>query len=316
MPSTPGNSRAIVSPARIGFIGLGRMGHPMARNLARAGYGLVAHDIDRDALDRARDATGAEAPGSLKAAAERCEAVITMLPDGNAVRGVVLGSGGAGDCLLAGLSRGSVLIDMSSSSPLGTRTLGAQLAERGVAMVDAPVSGGVRKAVDATLSIMVGGDAQSIARCRPIIEAMGGQIFMTGPLGSGHAMKALNNYVSAAGLVAAAEGVLAAQRFGLDPGNVVDILNASTGMNNSTLNKFHQFILSRKFDSGFSLDLMVKDLNTALDIARSTGTPAPLGEACLKGWTDAQAALGPGLDHTAVVRYWEKLAEGEFERKT
>ncbi len=310
--SAPLNSRVIVPPARIGFIGLGRMGHPMARNLARAGYGLVAHDVDRDALKRARDATGAEAPESLKATAERCEAVITMLPDGDAVRAVVLGPG---DCLLAGFPRGSVLIDMSSSSPLGTRGLGARLAERGVAMLDAPVSGGVRKAADATLSIMVGGDAQIIARCRPILEAMGRQIFITGPLGSGHAMKALNNYVSAAGLVAATEGVLAAQRFGLDPGNVVDILNASTGMNNSTLNKFHRFILSRAFDSGFSLDLMVKDLNTALEVARSTGSPARLAEACLEAWTEAQAALGPGLDHTAVVRYWEKLAGTELGKK-
>ena len=119
----------------------------------------------------------------------------------------------------------------------------------------------------------------------------------------------------AAGLVAAAEGVLAAQRFGLDPGNVVDILNASTGMNNSTLNKFHQFILSRTFDSGFSLDLMVKDLNTAIEVARSTGSPARLAEACLDAWTEAQAALGLGLDHTAVVRYWEKLAGTELAKK-
>jgi 3-hydroxyisobutyrate dehydrogenase len=312
MPSSPVNSRAIVSPARIGFIGLGRMGHPMARNLARAGYAIVAHDVDGDALKRACEATGAEAATSLKATAERCDAVITMLPDGNAVRAVLLGPG---DCLLAGFPRGGVFIDMSSSSPLGTRELGAKLAERGVTMLDAPVSGGVRKAADATLSIMVGGDAQGIARCRPILEAMARQIFLTGPLGSGHAMKALNNYVSAAGLVAAAEGVLAAQRFGLDPGNVVDILNASTGMNNSTLNKFHQFILSRTFDSGFSLDLMVKDLNTAIEVARSAGSPARLAEACLDAWTEAQAALGPGLDHTAVVRYWEKLAGTELAKK-
>src|SRR3989442_14339145 len=119
------------------------MGHPMARNLARAGYGIVAHDVDRDALNRARDATGAEAPGSLKATAERCEAVITMLPDGKAVRKGLLGPGGAADCLLAGLSRGSILVDMSSSSPLGPRELGARPADRGVAIVAAPGSGGV-----------------------------------------------------------------------------------------------------------------------------------------------------------------------------
>ena len=300
----------IVPPARIGFVGLGQMGLPMARNLSRAGYRIAAHDLNRDALDRTCEGTGAEAPGSLKAIGESCEAVIAMLPDGKAVREVVLGSGG--DCLLSGLARGSVLIDMSSSSPVGTRELGVQLAERGVAMLDAPVSGGVRKAADATLSIMVGGDASVIARCRSLLEAMGKQIFLTGPLGSGHAMKALNNYVSAAGLAAAAEAVLAGQRFGLEAKNVVDILNASTGMNNSTLNKFHQFILSRAFNSGFSLDLMVKDLKTAVEIAHATGSPAPFAAACLEAWSEAQASLGPGADHTAVVRYWEKLAGTEL----
>ena len=306
------NPSAVLPPARVGFIGLGKMGYPMARRLADAGYRLLAHDRDPEALRRACEASGAEAPGSLTTIGERCGAVITMLPDGNAVRAVTLGRKESGDGLLAGLSPGSVLIDMSSSSPVGTRELGARLAEHGVEMLDAPVSGGVRKAADATLSIMVGGGTQTIARCRPVLEAMGKQIFLTGPLGSGHAMKALNNYVSAAGLVAAVEAVLAARRFGLDAGTVVDVLNASTGMNNSTLNKFHRFILSRTFDSGFSLELMVKDLKTALEVARSTGSPAPLAEACVEAWTEAQAALGPGLDHTAVVRYWENLAGTEL----
>src|SRR5260221_7819828 len=169
MPSASVNSPSIAPPAAVGFVGLGKMGSPMARRLSGAGYRIVAHDLDPNALRRARDATGAEAPGSLKVMASRCEAVITMLPDGEAVRAVVLGPDGAGDCLLAGFSRGSVLIDMSSSSPLGTRELGARLAERGVAMLDAPVSGGVRKARDAKLSIIGGGDAQSIGRCRPIL---------------------------------------------------------------------------------------------------------------------------------------------------
>jgi 3-hydroxyisobutyrate dehydrogenase len=292
------------------------MGHPMARHLAHAGYRIVVHDVDRGAVERLRKSVPAESGGSLGAIGESCDAVITMLPDGGAVSEVVLGRHGTGDCVLAGLSAGKILVDMSSSSPVGTRELGARLAERGVAAIDAPVSGGVRKAEDATLSIMVGGDAQAIARCRPVLEAMGKQIFLTGPLGSGHAMKALNNYVSAAGLVAAAEAVLVAERFGLDPGKVVDVLNASTGMNNSTLNKFHRFILSRTFDSGFSLDLMVKDLKTALELARATGSPAPFAEACVEAWTKAQAALGPGLDHTEVVRHWENLAGKDPAGKT
>jgi len=304
-------STPILPPAHIGFVGLGKMGQPMVRQLSRAGYRALVHDLDPGAVKRACEHPGVEAQGSLKVIAERCEAVITMLPEGRIVRAVTAGAGG----LLAGWSRGGVLIDMSSSSPVGTRELGGALAGRGVGMIDAPVSGGVRKADDATLAIMVGGDAETVERCKPVLEAMGKQIFLTGPLGCGHAMKALNNYVSAAGLVAAAEAVFAAGRFGLDPSKVVDVLNASTGMNNSTVNKFHRFILSRTFDSGFSLDLMVKDLKIALEVARATGTPAPLAEACVEAWSEAQAALGPGLDHTAVVRYWEELAGAEIGRK-
>lgn len=306
------NTPPIAPPALIGFIGLGQMGLPMARNLARAGYRLLVHDTSGDALDRACQTPGVERADSPKAIGRRCDAVITMLPDGNIVRAVVLDSPG---CVMAGLAAGRIVIDMSSSSPVGTRELGAKLAARGVAMIDAPVSGGVKKAVDGTLSIMAGGDPENVARCREPLEAMGKQIFLTGPLGSGHAMKALNNYVSAAGLLAAAEAVLAGQRFGIDPKAMVDILNASTGMNNSTQNKFHQYILSRAFNSGFSLDLMVKDLETALEVAHATGSPAPLGEACLEAWTEARSALGPGLDHTAVVKYWEGLAGTELGKK-
>jgi len=304
------NTVPILPPSFVGFIGLGQMGLPMARNLSRAGYKLLAYDSSREASKRASDF--AEIAPSLKSLGERCDAVITMLPDGNAVRDVMLGANGA----LAGMTAGRTLIDMSSSSPVGTRALGAELAKRGVAMIDAPVSGGVRKAVDGMLSIMAGGSNSDIERCRKLLEAMGKQIFLTGPLGSGHAMKALNNYVSAAGLVAAAEAVLAGQRFGIDPTAMVDILNASTGMNNSTQNKFHQYILSRAFNSGFSLDLMVKDLKTALEVARATGSPAPFGEACVEAWTEAQAVLGPGADHTAVVKHWERLAGTELGKKS
>lgn len=289
------------------------MGQPMSRGLLRAGYRVLAYDLKPEALERACAGTGAEASGSLAALGGGCDAVITMLPDGNVVKAAVLGAGGEGDRLVWGMAADSVLIDMSSSSPVGTRELGARLAERGVAMIDAPVSGGVKRAVDGSLAVMVGGDPAVVERCTGILEAIGKQIFPAGPLGCGHAMKAINNYVSAAGLIAAAEGVLMAQRFGLEPGRAVDILNASSGMNNSTLNKFHQFILSRTFNSGFSLDLMVKDLNTALEVARDTGSPGPFAAACLRAWSEAQSALGPGADHTAVARYWEQLAGTELK---
>lgn len=299
----------ITPPARIAFIGLGQMGLPMARNLAAKGYRLAVHDREAQAIARARAAFSCDGADSLAALARGADAVITMLPDGHSVREVLLGADG----LVEGCAQGTLVIDMSSSSPIGTRALGTELAARGIGLVDAPVSGGVRKAVDGSLSIMAGtNDAALLAHCRPVLEAMGAKIFPTGPLGSGHAMKALNNYVSAAGLAAAAEAVLAGQRFGLAAATVVDILNASTGMNNSTQVKFHQFILSRAFNSGFSLDLMVKDLGAALEVAQATRTPVPLAEACVKTWRDAQAALGRGVDHTAVARYWEQLAGEEL----
>jgi 3-hydroxyisobutyrate dehydrogenase len=299
-------------PERIGFVGLGQMGAPMARNLARAGFGLAVADTDVGAVKRLAADVACDVPGTLRSLGAACRAVITMLPDGKAVRTVLLGDGG--DALATGLAPGSILIDMSSSSPVGTRELGRALAERGVALVDAPVSGGVKKAIDGSLSIMAGGDAATIECVRPVLAAMGRQIFLTGPLGSGHAMKALNNYVSAAGLAAAAEAVLAGSRFGLDPATMVAILNASTGKNNSTENKFPQFVLPRRFVSGFSIGLMVKDLRTALDVAHATGTPAPLGEACVETWARAEQLLGGQADHTAVVQYWERLAGAEIPK--
>jgi 3-hydroxyisobutyrate dehydrogenase len=294
---------AFAPPERVGFIGLGQMGAPMARNLAQAGFRLAL----LDARPGAAAALGLDAdlPADAAALAAACRVVITMLPDGRTVHDVTLGARG----LASGLAPGSVLIDMSSSSPVGTRTLGETLAARGIALIDAPVSGGVKRAVDGSLAIMAGGDAAVIERCRAILAAMGQQLFATGPLGSGHAMKALNNYVSAAGLAAAAEAVLAGSRFGLDAATIVGILNASTGRNNSTENKFPQFILPRTFASGFSLGLMVKDLRTALDVAHATGTPAPIAESVVETWAAAEAQLGGQADHTAVVQYWERLLE-------
>jgi 3-hydroxyisobutyrate dehydrogenase len=298
-------SEAFNPPERVGFVGLGQMGAPMARNLAKAGFRLALLDA------RAGVAAGlgldAELPADAAGVGAACRVLITMLPDGAIVREIILGGHG----IASTLPPGSVVIDMSSSSPVGTQSLGAELAKRDIALIDAPVSGGVKRAVDGSLAIMAGGDAAVIERCRPILAAMGKQIFETGPLGSGHAMKALNNYVSAAGLAAAAEAVLAGSRFGLDPQTIVGILNASTGRNNSTELKFPQFILPRKFASGFSLGLMVKDLRTALDVAEATGTPAPIAESVVDTWSEAEKLLGGQADHTAVVQYWEALLKAK-----
>jgi 3-hydroxyisobutyrate dehydrogenase len=294
---------------RIGFVGLGNMGAPMAENLLKAGFELAIADADPARL--AGFAGRAMLPASLAELGRASDLVVTMLPDGKIVRQVLCGSAGSNDGVLAGLAAGSLVIDMSSSAPVGTRALGAELAAHGVALVDAPVSGGVKRAVDGTLAIMVGGAEADIERCRPLLAAMGRDIFPTGPLGSGHAMKALNNYVSAAGLAAAAEAVLVGQRFGLDPAVMTDILNASTGRNNATENKLKQFILSRRYSAGFGLGLMAKDLRTALETAEATATPTPLAAACIALWNAAEARLGGAADHTEIARYLETLIEEE-----
>jgi 3-hydroxyisobutyrate dehydrogenase len=295
----------------VGFVGLGRMGRPMATRLLGAGVSVTLFDTRRDAVDRVVAESGGTAAASLAELAAGRDVVITMLPNGDVVRSVVLGEGG--DALRDGMARGSVLIDMSSSSPTGTQALGRSLAERGIAMLDAPVSGGVARAETGALAIMVGGDADVVARCHPLLRIIGERVFPSGPLGSGHALKALNNLVSAAGLLAAAEALLIGRRFGLDPTRMIDVFNASTARNNSTEHKFKQFVFSRTFASGFALDLMVKDLATALDLARETGTPVRFGSACRELWAAAQGALAPDADHTAIVSWLEQLADTRLE---
>jgi len=297
---------------RVGFIGLGNMGRPMAALLIGAGFDLTVSDVNAKVLDRFVRQHGGKPAKSVAELGGGVQAVITMLPDGNSVREVL--TGGEEDAgLLGSMPEGSILVDMSSSSPTGTQDLGRILAARGIRMLDAPVSGGVARAVDGTLAIMVGGAPEDIRRCRPLFEVMGKQIFETGILGSGHAMKVLNNAVSAAGLIAAAEALLIGSRFGLKPELMVNILNASTGRNNSTENKFKQFIVSRKFDSGFSLDLMVKDLTTAVELAHACKVPAIFSGACRELWAAAQGGLDKGADHTAVVRWFEEMANLELK---
>jgi 3-hydroxyisobutyrate dehydrogenase len=171
-----------------------------------------------------------------------------------------------------------------------------------VRFVDAPVSGGVKRAVNGTLAIMVGGDKAVIDDLRPILSLMGTSLFHAGPIGAGHAMKALNNYVSAVGLLAACEAVEVARRFGIEPETAVDALNSSTGKNNSTENKMKPFVISGAFNSGFSLGLMHKDLRTALALAEDCGVDVPLASHVVAVWGDAEERLGFGADHTEIAR--------------
>ncbi len=291
----------------IGFVGIGAMGTPMAGNLARAGYKLAVFDLDSARTTSLAKEHGVTVAGSLAEIGTAAGIVITMLPDGKAVRTALCGKNdGFRDCILERAAQGTLVIDMSSSSPVGTRDLGELLTRRGFPFIDAPVSGGVKGAVAATLAIMVGGDKTIYDRVQPMLAKMGGQLFQCGPLGAGHAIKALNNYVSAAGLVAACEAIIAAERFGLDPAVATDIINASSGMNNTTKNKVKQQMLNGVFGAGFATSLMAKDVRTALEVVESTETTADLARHCAAFWTAAEKQLAPGRDHTAVYELIQK----------
>jgi 3-hydroxyisobutyrate dehydrogenase len=293
------NPEPIVPPARIALLGLGRMGLPMGTNLHRAGFEVIGFDPVAAARE-AFAAAGGTSVASARDAVVDAQAVITMLPDGKMVRAALLD----GDTCLADLLRpGTLVIDMSSSAPVGTGELARDLGSRGLALIDAPVSGGVRRAVDGSLAAMVGGKSEDIERARGLLAAMSASIFVTGGIGSGHAMKALNNYVSAVGLVAACEAVRIGGRFGLDPQIMVDILNVSTGRNNSTETKMKPFVLSGSYAAGFSLGLMAKDLRTAQELAEHLGVHAPMADACADLWAAAMEEMGGAADHTEIDRY-------------
>lgn len=280
------------------------MGAPMVHCLVERGFSPLVFDSLADAAEKVAARNGLKAAISLGEIAESCNTVILMLPNSAIVRQVCLGEGG----LAVHLREGAVIIDMSSSDPIETRSLGKELAGRGIILLDAPVSGGLRKAVTGTLAIMLGGDdAAAMDAAEPILQSMG-RVFRAGPLAAGHATKALNNYVSAAGLVAACEAVIMARDFGLDPERMTEIINASTGRNNSTENKIVQFVLSGQFrDAGFALNLMSKDVGLAAHLAKKSGRPMPGVEAVSAIWTEADRALGPGADHTEIFRYLEGL---------
>lgn len=295
----------------VGFIGLGMMGWPMASRLNAAGYRMVV----RDALDATTQRFFYEHAGVVCAAGPQdfaaCQVVITMLPNSDAVDTTVLGAAGISG-LLDVLPVGAVVIDMGSSQPLRTRALAQALVRAGKRFLDAPVSGGVKRAIDGSLAIMVGGDEDVFASQRALLQQLGKVLTHVGPAGAGHAVKALNNYVSAAGLVATVEALHVGQRFGLDPAVMTDVFNSSTGRNNTTENKVKPFMLSGRFDSGFSLALMAKDLATAASLASSIGAPLRLGEEVLKMWNAADLALGKGADHTEMHRW---LEPGEISNK-
>jgi len=287
----------------VAFIGLGNIGGPMAACVARAGWTLHAFDLNGAALDRFAAAhPNAVRCASSADAARGMSVVVTMLPDGKAVRAALLGPDGAATTM----APGGLVVDMSSASPDDTRALGADLASRGLHLIDAPVSGGVRSAVVGKLTLMVGGEAARLDGVRALLGAMASNIFHVGPLGSGHAMKALNNYVSAAALVSTCEALVIGRELGLDPAAMVDVMNVSTGRNSATADKAKQYILSGTFGSGGALAMLAKDVRFAAELGQTAGAKAELARGIAALLTRAEAALGPTADHTEVYRFVDK----------
>jgi 3-hydroxyisobutyrate dehydrogenase len=278
------------------------MGLPMSGRLVEAGYDVRAFDVDAAARERFGEATGVAAVDRLGAAAEGARTVVLMLPSSPIVRQVLLDEG------LLEAAGGSLIVDMGSSEPTQTRELAGVAASHDVELVDAPVSGGVVGAQAGTLTVMVGGTDEQFAFSRPLLEVLGGKVLRTGPVGAGHALKALNNLLSATTLLASCEAVLAGRRFGLDPQLMLEAINVSTGRSWSTEHKLPSFILPGTFGDGFRLQLMVKDLRTAVALAEATHTPLALGETAAALWERAAEALPDDADHTEIARWLDGLA--------
>jgi len=293
---------------RIGFIGIGNMGNPMAGHLVKNGFDVTVYDIRPEMVKAFVSQHGGKAAASLVNAAHGMDVVITMLPDDKVVRKVVLGEGSE-NCAAAGLARGAVVMDMSTCNPSATRSLAAALAPRGIDVVDAPVMGGVIFAKDATLDIMVGGEPALVERVKPVLAAIGRNIIPCGGTGTAHAMKALANYINACALINAVEAMTIGKRFGLDAKLMAEaLIPMCAGRNHPIEKKVIPHILTRKFGTGMAMGFIAKDVRIAVETARSIGAFAPLAE-CVSGlWSDAAGKLGSDLDQTQIARYWEEAS--------
>lgn len=283
---------------RIGFVGLGRMGVPMAANLVAAGSAVTAVDIVPEARSRA-EAIGATSSERLAELAGAIDLLVLMLPDSDAVEAVLADAEREGV-----LREGLVVVDMSSSQPGRTRAVAARLSGLGVGMVDAPVSGGVSGAEKGTLTIMIGGADADVLRVQPALKALG-RVVPVGGIGAGHAMKALNNLLSATHLWITGEVMAAGERFGLNPAVMLDVFNSSSGRSGSTEKKWPDFVMTESFGSGFGLRLMLKDMRIAVELSEQAGAFHSLGADVVQLWARAADDLANSADHTEIARWIE-----------
>jgi 3-hydroxyisobutyrate dehydrogenase len=295
-----------MSAKRVGFIGLGNMGAPMVGNLVRGGHDVMGYDVAAGRAQQVAQAHAARATDSLAELASHAEIVITMLPSGREVREALTEA--QGGALAANLRPGAIIIDMSSADPVGTRALHGELARRNIAVVDAPVSGGVPGAHNGTLAIMIGGDAGAVAAVKPVLAAMGKKLFEVGGPGCGHAMKALNNFLAATSSAAGAEAIAIGRQFGLDPAVMADVINASTGRSFVSENLIKQHVLSGAYATGFALGLLAKDVKIAADLAQQIAVDAPVLQLVDGLWSEARDTLGGAQDHSRAWEHWQRRA--------
>lgn len=280
------------------------MGRPMAQRLTTAGVALRGFDVSKETREDLR-AHGLDVADVASETALGADVVLLMLPNSDVVEAVV------GELQAAAvLSEGMTVIDLSSSEPLRTRALAQHLGAQGVSMLDAPVSGGVKGAAGGTLTIMVGGPDELVAQWRPLLQNFG-KVTHAGSVGSGHAVKALNNLLSATHLLATSEAMLAGEAFGLDPEVMLAIINGSSGRSGSTENKWPNFILNDRYDSGFALRLMLKDMKIAVDLAHQRGVATLLGDRAVSLWDKAAQTMAATADHTEIARWLRDGGEQE-----
>ncbi len=288
---------------RVYFLGVGAMGAPMAACLLRAGFDVTVFDTSTQRTSDFVALHGGQAAKSLNDDVQKFDVVVMILPNSAVVEQVLFDAQGIGHLL----KPGCVVIDMTSGVPAKSIQFNQLLSKNQIVFIDAPVSGAVPRAVSGDLTIMVGALDSEIACVIPILSAMG-TITRCGPVGSGDAMKALNNLVSCGGYLIGVEALLIGTRFGLDPEKMLEVLNSSTGMNNSTQKKFAQYVLSGKYNSGFPIHMMLKDLNNATDLGHELGVTTPFAQLCRDLWASASTMLGPQVDHTAVAWMCEAMA--------
>ena len=294
--------------AKIGFIGLGIMGNPMAKNLVKAGYDLVVYDIAAAAVKELGE-TGAQAAASVAEVAQAAGIIFTMLPNSPHVKEVVLGAGG----ILENAKEGTIIVDMSSISPIVSREIAAACGEKGVTLLDAPVSGGEPKAIDGTLAIMAGGDEAAFKKVEEILLKMGSSAVLVGEVGSGNVTKLANQVIVALNIAAMSEAMVLATKNGVDPEKVYNAIRG--GLAGSTvLDAKMPMVLSGNFDPGFRIELHIKDLQNALDCAHAVNLPIPLTAEVMEIMQALKAAGMEKNDHDAVIRHYEKLAGVEVRR--